>query len=179
MYEMIIQVQQKNGLHVRSAASLIAMLQNTVNDDLKLKNINIEYKGVCVGITNLLSLVSLKVKQGDYIKLIFEDIISPELKTKIRRFFTNNEQAGMQELETDRLLMENSVVMQEAVSNMPNGMIVVNSKNIITFVNDAAVRLLEVSANDLLNRRADKVIPHSRLRISYKLGRQDLPKNKC
>ncbi|KIY21781.1 sigma 54-interacting transcriptional regulator [Mesobacillus subterraneus] len=170
MHEMIIQVQQKNGLHVRSAASLIAMLQNTVNDDLKLKNINIEYKGVSVGITNLLSLVSLKVKQGDYIKLIFEDIISPELKTKIIRFFTNNEQAGMQELETDRLLMENSVVMQEAVSNMPNGMIVVNSKNIITFVNDAAVRLLEVSANDLLNRRADKVIPHSRLQDILQTG---------
>lgn len=163
MYEMAIKVHQKNGLHVRSAASLIALLQNAVKDELILKNIFAEYQGRRVGVTNLLSLVSLKVKQGDEIKLQFEEPISAELESDIGAFFAETEQVDVQELEADRLLMENSVIMQEAISNLPNGMIVVNSNNIITFVNDAAIRLLEVPAFQLLNKRADEVIPHSRL----------------
>ncbi|HAQ06946.1 MAG TPA: transcriptional regulator, partial [Bacillus bacterium] len=64
MYELVIRVFQKNGLHVRSAASFIAMLQDALMDEIIQKNIQIEYKGRRVGVTNLLSLVSLKVRQG-------------------------------------------------------------------------------------------------------------------
>jgi TyrR family helix-turn-helix protein len=170
MYEMAIQVCQKNGLHVRSAASLIALLQNAVNDERTLKNIFVENEGQRVGVTNLLSLVSLKVKQGDEIKLLFEEEIADELDRQIRAFFKLNEQVDVQEHEADRLLMENSVIMQEAISNLPNGMIVVNSQNIITFVNDAAIKLLEIPSNELLSRRADEVIPHSKLHEILQTG---------
>lgn len=170
MYEMKIQVFQKNGLHVRSAASFIALLQNSVKEELALKNIFIEYQGRRVGVTNLLSLVSLKVKQGEIIKLIFEEEISKELDKEIRAFFKKREKVDKQELEADRLLMESSVSLQEAISNLPNGMVVVNSKNIITFVNDAAVRLLDMPANELLNKKANEVIPHSKLHEILKTG---------
>lgn len=170
MYEIALKVFQENGLHIRSAASLIAMLQNAVKDELALKNIFVEYQGRRVGVTNLLSLVSLKVKQGEQIKLLFEADISPELEQEIRAFFKEKEPVDKQELEADRLLMENSVIMQEAISNLPNGMIVVNSKNIITFVNDAAIRLIEIPGYQLLNKRADEVIPHSKLHEILQTG---------
>lgn len=170
MYEMAIHVHQKNGLHVRSAASLIALLQNAVKDELTLKNIFVYYQNRRVGVTNLLSLVSLKVKQGDSIMLQFEEPIPAQLEDEIRAFFTETEKINLQELEADRLLMENSVIMQEAISNMPNGMIVVNSQNIITFVNDAAIRLLEIPAYQLLNKRAAEVIPHSKLHEILQTG---------
>lgn len=170
MYELVIQMNQKNGLHVRSAASLIAMLQGAFKDGSALKNIFVEYKGRRVGVTNLPSLVSLKVNQGEQIKLLFEDDLPADLKNEITCFFAEPVQQDRKELEADRLLMENSVIMQEAVSNMPNGMIVVNSKNMITFVNDAAVRLLEIPAFELLNKRADEIVPHSKLHEILQTG---------
>ncbi|MBT2641677.1 sigma 54-interacting transcriptional regulator [Bacillus sp. ISL-41] len=171
MYELVIQMNQKNGLHVRSAASLIAMLQGALKDGSALKNFFVEYKGRRVGVTNLLSLVSLKVNQGEQIKLLFEDDLPIDLKNEITSFFAEPVQQDRKELETDRLLMENSVIMQEAVSNMPNGMIVVNSKNMITFVNEAAVRLLGIPAFELLNRRADEIVPHYKLHEILQTGK--------
>ncbi|PLR96768.1 sigma 54-interacting transcriptional regulator [Bacillus sp. T33-2] len=163
MQKITLKVFQRNGLHVRSAASFITMLQNGIKDQSVIKNITVEYKGRYVEVTNLLSLVSLKVGQGEEITLHFKEAIPQSLEEEIRLFFQKNHQMDSQEQETDRLLMENSVIMQEAISNLPNGMVVVNGENIITFVNDAAVRLLEMPANQLLNKRADQVIPHSKL----------------
>ncbi|WP_210366156.1 sigma 54-interacting transcriptional regulator [Bacillus sp. REN3] len=170
MYKMAVRVCQENGLHVRSAATFIALLQNAVKDHATLKKIQVEHQGRQAGVTNLLSLVSLKVKQNDEITLKFAEEIPGELEKEIVEFFTETPNADIQDLEADRLLMENSVIMQEAISHMPNGMIVVNTENIITFVNESAIRLLEVPAEELLNKRAIEVIPHSRLHEILQTG---------
>ncbi|PLR75915.1 Fis family transcriptional regulator [Bacillus sp. V3-13] len=170
MQKVMVKVYRKNGLHVRMAATLITKLQNEVRDQKVLKNIFVEYKGKRVEVTNLLSLVSLKIGQGEEFAICFEKEVPESILHEIQLFFGQIEQEDHRDSETDRLLMENSIILQEAIANLPNGMIVVNQENIITFANEAAIRLLEIPSNQLLNQQADQVIPHSKLHEILQTG---------
>ncbi|WP_043931350.1 sigma 54-interacting transcriptional regulator [Bacillus sp. EB01] len=170
MYELSVKVFQKNGLHVRSAASFIAMLHTEIKDESILKNSYVEYKGRRVGVTNLLSLVSLKIMQGEELTLLFESPIPAQLEEEIMSFFEKTQVIDRQEVEADRLLMENSIIMQEAISHLPSGMIVVNSNNMITFANEAAIKLLGIPLHRLLNKLASDVLPNSKLHEVLETG---------
>jgi TyrR family helix-turn-helix protein/PAS domain S-box-containing protein len=174
MPKLNITIHRKNGLHVRIAAALIVRLQELVKDPPILKRIHVEYIGRCVQITNLLALVSLKVRQGDEFSIVFPSDIPESVIEGVNGFFENVENDDNQESETDQLLMENSVIFQEAVANLPNGMIVVNSENIIIYVNEAAVRLLELNPYEILNKKADEIIPRSRLKEVMALGKVEI-----
>jgi TyrR family helix-turn-helix protein/PAS domain S-box-containing protein len=164
MTKLNISIHRKNGLHVRIAAELIVRLQELVLDQSLLKKIQVQYKDRSVQVTNLLALVSLRVRQGEELAIVFPSEIPESVIEGVSGFFKNEENENKQESETDKLLMENSVLFQEAVANLPNGMIVVNSENIIIYVNEAAARLLESNSYELLNKKADEIIPRSRLK---------------
>jgi TyrR family helix-turn-helix protein/PAS domain S-box-containing protein len=171
MTKLNISIHRKNGLHVRIAAELIVRLQELVIDQSLLKKIQVQYKDRSVQVTNLLALVSLRVRQGEELAIVFPSEIPESVIEGISGFFKNEESANNQESETDQLLMENSVLFQEAVANLPNGMIVVNSENIIIYVNEAAARLLESNSYELLNKKADEIIPRSRLKEVMATGK--------
>lgn len=158
-----IKVNKKNGLHIRMAAALITTLQTLIQDTETLKKIYVIYNGKKVQVTNLISIVSLKISQGEEIILCFEEDVDSFILDEVKKFFENKEQENTQQMEIDRLLMENSITLQEVIANLPNGIVVVNGENIITYVNVAASKLLEEPAQALINKRADQVIPHSRL----------------
>lgn len=148
---------------MRMAAGLIVKLQKLVQDRMVLSNIHVEYKDRCVQVTNLLALVSLRIGQGEEFKLVFNEDMPDYVLHGITDFFEKVENEDNREVETDRLLMENSVIFQEAVANLPNGMIVVNSENVIIYVNESATKLLEMKSEELLSKNASDVIPHSKL----------------
>jgi TyrR family helix-turn-helix protein/PAS domain S-box-containing protein len=169
--ELKVTVQQKNGLHLRIAASLIVKLQELVDNQEILKNTVVKYQKRTVQITNLLAIVSLRIRQNDKFSIIFPRIIPDSIKNEIYQFFENVEVENQQESKADQLLMENSIIFEEAVANLPNGMVVVNTENRIIYVNEAAVKLLEVSLNEILNRKADEIIPHSKLKEVMDTGK--------
>jgi TyrR family helix-turn-helix protein/PAS domain S-box-containing protein len=169
--ELKVNVQRKNGLHVRIAASLIVRLQELIDDQDILKNTIVKFKDRTVQITNLLALISLRIRQNEEFCIIFPRVLPETTKNEIYRFFEKAEEENQQVSKTDQLLMENSIIFEEAVANLPNGMIVVNYENRIIYVNEAAAKLLEMDLNEILNRRADEIIPHSKLKEVMDLGK--------
>ncbi|MBA2876062.1 sigma 54-interacting transcriptional regulator [Thermaerobacillus caldiproteolyticus] len=171
-----LRVYKKNGLHVRMAAAFISMLQKLIQNKEKLKRAYVLYHDKKVQVNNLLSLVSLKIGQGEEFILCFEEEVDEEIVNQIKNFFEQTDQEDSQQTEADRLLMENSITLHEAVSALPNGIVVVNSDNMITYVNAAAAKLLEKDPHELINQRADEVIPHSRLHKVMKTGKMEVAK---
>jgi TyrR family helix-turn-helix protein len=169
-------VYKKNGLHIRMAAAFISLLQNLIQNKEILKKTYVLYHDKKVQVNNLLSLVSLKIGQGEEFILHFEEKVDDEIVHQIKNFFEQTELEDSQQAETDRLLMENSITLHEAISALPNGIVVVNSDNIITYVNASAAKLLEKDPHELINKRADEVIPQSRLHEVLKTGKMEISK---
>jgi TyrR family helix-turn-helix protein len=171
-----LSVYKKNGLHVRMAAAFILMLQNLIKNKEKLKKIYVLYRDKKIQVNNLLSLVSLKIGQGEEFILHFEEKVDNDIVNQIKKFFEQRDQEDSEQIETDRLLMENSITLHEALSALPNGIIVVNSDNIITYVNAAVAKLFEKDLHELINQRADEVIPHLRLHKVMQTGKMEVAK---
>lgn len=159
-----LKTYRKNGLHVRMAAAFITFLQNLMPDKDRLKEAYILYKGKKVQVNNLLSLVSLKILPGEEFFLVVDDAIDENTVSQIRRFFLQPAEEDVQQTETDRLLMENSLTLHEAISAIPNGIVVINNDHMITYMNRAAATLFDRNPQELINTRADKIIPVNELK---------------
>ncbi|MBY6273995.1 MAG: Fis family transcriptional regulator, partial [Bacillaceae bacterium] len=172
--EIRLKINRKNGLHIRMGAAFISFLQSLIPDKEKLQRTYVIYNGKKVQANNLLSLVALKIKQGDEFTLVLDENTDQKTVEQIQAFFNQAASEDTRQTETDRLLMENSVTLHEAVSSIPNGIIVVNKENVIIYVNKAAAELLEKEPQDILNRRADEVIPHSCLHKILQTGKTEI-----
>jgi TyrR family helix-turn-helix protein len=172
--EIRLKINRKNGLHIRMGAAFISFLQSLIPDKEKLQRTYVIYNGKKVQANNLLSLVALKIKQGDEFTLVLDENTDRKTVEQIQAFFNQAASEDTRQTETDRLLMENSVTLHEAVSSIPNGIIVVNKENVIIYVNKAAAELLEKEPQDILNRRADEVIPHSCLHKILQTGKTEI-----
>ncbi|RKO62982.1 sigma 54-interacting transcriptional regulator [Caldibacillus debilis] len=172
--EIRLKINRKNGLHIRMGAAFISFLQSLIPDKEKLQRTYVIYNGKKVQANNLLSLVALKIKQGDEFTLVLDENTDQKTVEQIQAFFNQAASEDTRQTETDRLLMENSVTLHEAVSSIPNGIIVVNKENVIIYVNRAAAELLEKEPQDILNRRADEVIPHSCLHKILQTGKTEI-----
>jgi len=157
--EIRLKINRKNGLHIRMGAAFISFLQSLIPDKEKLQRTYVIYNGKKVQANNLLSLVALKIKQGDEFTLVLDENTDRKTVEQIQAFF--NQAAS-------------EVTLHEAVSSIPNGIIVVNKENVIIYVNKAAAELLEKEPQDILNRRADEVIPHSCLHKILQTGKTEI-----
>lgn len=177
MQMLDVVVNKSNGLHVRMAAALIQKLQALIEDTSVLSKIHILYNGRKSPVMSLLFLVSLKIKKGEKITLCFEEPVNPAILEEIRTFLeTSDAQDSPEQTQTDRLLMENSITLEAVLSGLPNGVVVVNKDNRITYVNAEACRLLGLAEEQLLSRKASDVIPHSRLHRVLETGESELGK---
>ncbi|MBU9712633.1 sigma 54-interacting transcriptional regulator [Evansella tamaricis] len=170
MTSLNLRVHRKNGLHVRLAAAFITTLKSILKDNEVLKSTYIVFREKKVKVNNLLSLVSLKIGKGEEFQLVFEEHVPSHILEEISAFFEEKDQEDSDQAEVDRLMMENSITLQEAIGGLPNGIIVVNRENVITYVNDSAARLLLKEPQELINYRADEVIPQSRLHAVMESG---------
>ncbi|WP_043314665.1 sigma 54-interacting transcriptional regulator [Bacillus cereus] len=169
MQRIEINIHTTNGLHVRAAAILIAKLSITIKDKCILQKIHISYKGKKYPITSLLSIASLKIKKGDKVSIQFEE----EVKM-IKNYLEEEKVNYIEQNQTDHLLLENSIAIEEILSNLSNGLVVVNKENLITYVNNEGGKLLGIPVGKLLNERADLVIPHSRLHHALQTGKKEI-----
>lgn len=170
-------IRRTNGLHVRFAASLIAKLQSLLQDMNMLKRTYVIYKGRKTQVTSLLSIISLKIRRGERIILSFEDAIEPAVLAEIKSFLESEDgHDTADQSQTDQWLMENSMTIEALLASLPNGIIVVNKENVISYANEEAARLFALPVDQLLNKRADQVIPHSRLHIVLETGKSEFAK---
>ncbi|SDY26930.1 TyrR family helix-turn-helix domain-containing protein [Evansella caseinilytica] len=174
MTSLPLTIYKKNGLHVRLAAAFITKLQSLLQNKELLKKTYVVYNNKKVQVNNLLSLVSLKIGRGEEFQLVFEQAVPPGILEEIKDFFEKNELVDSGQAEADRLMMENSMTLQEAIAALPNGIIVVNKENVITYANDVAAKLLNKAPQELINHRADQVIPSSRLHVVIETNKPEL-----
>lgn len=177
MQQIEVTVNKTNGLHVRMAATLIVKLQSLIQDANVLKKIYVVYNGRKASVTSLLSIVSFKIRKGEKVTLCFEEEVHPLVLDEIKTFIESGDKHdSSDEYEADQLLMENSITVEAVLSSLPNGIVVVNKDNVITYVNEEATKLLGLPDEQLLNQRAEEVIPHSRLHHVLQTGKSEIAK---
>jgi PAS domain S-box-containing protein len=74
----------------------------------------------------------------------------------------------------DGLLQDNALTAGQIFTSMANGLIVTDGNDIITVFNPAAERILGIQANQAIGRKAQHVIPGSRLHIVAKTRQPEL-----
>ncbi|WP_431188382.1 sigma 54-interacting transcriptional regulator [Bacillus thuringiensis] len=174
MQRIEINIHTTNGLHVRAAATLIAKLNTTIKDTRILKKIFILYKGKKSPIMSLLSIASFKIKKGDKVIIQFEEEVSMSIIEEIKNYLEEEKVNYIEQNQTDHLLLENFIAIEEIFSSLSHGLVVVNKENLITYVNNEGGKLLGMSVEKLLNQRADLVIPHSRLHHVLQTGKEEI-----
>ncbi|WP_280768106.1 sigma 54-interacting transcriptional regulator [Salipaludibacillus daqingensis] len=177
MKKVTVNVRKKNGLHIRLAASLISTLQNHIDDPEKLRDLWIEYRGQKAQISNLLSIVSLKIPENGSFEMYYDrenELEFEKFVDVVTEFFADMSAEEVTEELADQLLLESSVSIQDAISSMSHGVMVVNRNNIITYVNQAASELIGKSAHELIHHSAKELIPSSKIHQVLKTGKQHL-----
>ncbi|PFV97248.1 transcriptional regulator [Bacillus thuringiensis] len=162
MQDSEIIIHTTNGLHVRVAATLIAKLSITTKVTRILQKIFISYK----------------IKKGDKVSIQFEEEVSTTIIEMIKNYLEEEKVNYIEQNQTDHLLLENSIAIEEILSSPSNGLVLVNKENFITYVNNSGVKLLGIPLEKLLNERADLVIPHSRLQHVLQTGKKEIAKRK-
>ncbi|KXY48282.1 transcriptional regulator [Bacillus toyonensis] len=162
MQDSEIIIHTTNGLNVRVAATLIAKLSITTKVTRILQKIFISYK----------------IKKGDKVSIQFEEEVSTTIIEIIKIYLEEEKVNYIEKNQTDHLILENSIAIEEILSSLPNGLVLVNKENLITYVNSAGVKLPGIPVEKLLNERADLVIPHSRLQHVLQTGKKGIAKRK-
>jgi TyrR family helix-turn-helix protein len=175
MHSYEFMVMEENGLHVRAVATLIAKLQKVIQDKGKLKRVLFECRNQKLPVTQFMNIVSMKIKRGETVKVYCEDPLSSSDQMELSLVFKHVQDDGVQQV-ADRLLIESSLTMEVVLEHLPSGVIMVNKDNVITYVNKIAIGLINLPEEALINQKADKVIPHSRLGTILKTGKTELAK---
>ncbi|WP_234881349.1 sigma-54 interaction domain-containing protein [Bacillus mycoides] len=123
---------------------------------------------------SLLSIASFKIKKGDKVIIQFEEEVSMSIIEEIKNYLEEEKVTYIEQNQTDHLLLENFIAIEEIFSSLSHGLVVVNKENLITYVNNEGGKLLGMSVEKLLNQRADLVIPHSRLHHVLQTGKEEI-----
>ncbi len=141
----------------------------------------LDHRGRRVPADNILALVALNIRAGDTVTLRFETPDGewrPELREmaeRVERFLARGDQAeeaGGDEV--DRIIHTTTVALDRIIENLASGLVVVNARNEIILLNRAAERYLGLQASEVLGRKADEVIPNSRLARVLETGEPEL-----
>ena len=169
--EMAVAVGHPRGLHARVAATVVKIASEAV-DRLGIR-IQVSYGARKVPAENLLAMLSLTVRPGDWLTLHCECGDEGPMDgalavlDQLRRFLaegqipTHDSQAGEV---VDEIIHQATVTLDRVVDNLSHGMVVVNAQGEIILLNKAAEGYLNLKASDVLGQRAEDVIPNSELR---------------
>ena len=159
-------ITHANGLHARVAAMLVQKaheLENKWQARLFFRRPG----GAAVPAVNLMPLVALRVKRGD---LLLVEASGPAAKQAVDEMtvFVESDfplaDAGMIS-QVDTLLQDNAITAGQIFVSMANGLIVTDARDHITVFNPAAERIMGIAAASVIGKKAQAVIPGSRLHL--------------
>jgi len=179
LLETSVLVGHPSALHARVAATVVKMAAEAA-DDLGVK-LTIRYKDRVVPAENVLALVALGIRRGDTVGIRCElgpsatPEVGEQVVERIRGFLSRGETDGRVNSSdaVDEIIHRATVTLDRVVDNLANGLVVVNDRNEIILINRAAEQYLGLEPGHALGRRADEVIPNSRLAHILKTGRPE------
>ncbi|MTV49979.1 PAS domain S-box protein [Heliobacillus mobilis] len=166
MYEQKVLIRHDKGLHTRVAAMIVqksSELQSRYQVSLFLRCRDRER----IPATNLMQIVTATVKKGEIVSVSAQgDQIRPAVWELVQLLESDFPMSNGRMLnQVDRLLQDNALTAEHVFSSVANGLIVTDENDIITIFNPAAERIMDLSAAEVIGRKADQVIPGSRMHV--------------
>ncbi|MDF2873633.1 MAG: putative sigma54 specific transcriptional regulator with sensor [Sporomusa sp.] len=168
-------INHDKGLHARVAAMIVQKaygLERKWQSKLYFRR----QSGPAVPAVSLMPLVSLRIKQGELVWVeatgLLAELAASEMAAFLESDFLLDNAAIISQI--DGLLQDNALTAGQIFTSMANGLIVTDGNDIITVFNPAAERILGIQANQAIGRKAQHVIPGSRLHIVAKTRQPEL-----
>ena len=168
-------IRHSKGLHAR----VLAMVVHKVSElekryDLKFFIIYKDKKKILA--TSLMPLVLLKVKQNEKIivEVHGEDPTEPldELCDFLQSDFDLEDKSTINQV--DNIINNNTITLEHVFSNIPNGIIATDEKDIISIFNEEAERLLGISSGDAIGKKVYEIIEFTNLHEINRTGKSEL-----
>nr|WP_092073992.1 sigma 54-interacting transcriptional regulator [Dendrosporobacter quercicolus]NSL47818.1 sigma 54-interacting transcriptional regulator [Dendrosporobacter quercicolus DSM 1736] len=159
-------ITHANGLHARVAAMIV---QKAYELEHK-RQVRLFFRqpgGAAVPAVALMPLVALRVKQGDVLLVEAEGLAAEQAVSEMAAFVESDfplADAGILS-QVDTLLQGNAVTAGQIFVSMANGLIVTDVHDNITVFNPAAERIMGFAASAAIGRKAQEIIPGSRLHV--------------
>lgn len=162
-------ITHDKGLHARVAAMIV---QKACEIEAR-RNVQLYFRrpdGAAVPANSMMPLLSLRVKQGDWLWVEAEgssaEAAAAEMAAFLESDFLPVDAATMKQV--DNLLQDNVLTAEQIFASMANGLIVTDEHDVITIFNPAAERILGIPACQAIGNKAQFIIPGSRLHIIAK-----------
>ncbi|NRT27992.1 phosphotransferase system HPr (HPr) family protein [Clostridium beijerinckii] len=168
-------IRHSKGLHAR----VLAMVVHKVSElekryDLKFFIIYKDKKKILA--TSLMPLVLLKVKQNEKIivEVHGEDPKNAlnELCDFLQSDFDLEDKSTINQV--DNIINNNTITLEHVFSNIPNGIIATDEKDIISIFNEEAERLLGISSGDAIGKKVYEIIEFTNLHEINRTGKSEL-----
>ncbi|MBM7854813.1 phosphotransferase system HPr (HPr) family protein [Desulfohalotomaculum tongense] len=175
LYKKQVIINYQKGLHVRVAAMLVQRaneLKNKFNVELFLS----DEMNRNVPATTIMAVTSLNIRYKDKVTVLGKGNNAVKAVNELAAFIEGNFEVKTNTNleEVDDIIQETSLTSAKVFEKIANGLIVVDKNNVITVFNKSAERIMGIKAFEVIGRKADEVIPGSRLHIVMEKGEQEL-----
>lgn len=165
MYKNSIIVNIPHGIHTRIAAMIVhkaAELKAKYSINLYIRKLDSKAPIAL----SMLALISLKIKQNEIIEVsCYEDNLSGRNAVLELCSYINTQidvqSSSMSNI--DELIEESTIANEQALDNLPLGIIIIDANSNITSANKYTLNLLKKDLNLVLGRNVKDIIPTSEL----------------
>ncbi|WP_026887660.1 sigma 54-interacting transcriptional regulator [Clostridium beijerinckii] len=168
-------IRHSKGLHAR----VLAMVVHKVSElekkyDLKFFIIYKDKKKILA--TSLMPLVLLKIKQNEKILVEVHGDDPKEQLDELCDFlqsdFDLDDKSTINQV--DNIINNNTITLEHVFSNIPNGIIATDEKDIISIFNEEAERLLGISSGDAIGKKVYEIMEFTNLHEINRTGKSEL-----
>ena len=174
LYKDVV-IRHDKGLHARVLAMVVHKVSELEKEnDITFYIIYKDKKKILA--TSLMPLVLLKVKKNEKITVEAHGEDPKKALDKLCDFlqsdFNLEDKSTINQV--DNIINNNTITLEHVFSNIPNGIIATDEKDIISIFNEEAERILEISAGDVIGKKVYEVISFTNLREINRTGKSEL-----
>lgn len=167
-----VKIKHEKGLHARVAAMIVQKAEELQTKYQVVFNIR---KGAFreVPLNSILLLISMKIKANDEIDMITtgEEVeIASRLMVDFLESDFDYDQSAINKV--DNILQDNMLTAENIFNNIANGLLVIDEHDVITIFNTEAERIFELSAENVIGKKIQEVLPDS---ILPDVSRKQMP----
>ncbi|WP_392486046.1 sigma 54-interacting transcriptional regulator [Haloimpatiens sp. FM7315] len=178
MLKKNILIDLSSGVHTRIAAMIVlkaSEIKSKYNVNLYLKKLNSNSEPFGI---SMLALLSLKIKQGDSIELSSreENDRAQKALNEMYDFICEDLISNNNMSQIDELIEQNTIANEQIISNMPIGILVVDTNSRIVTINNYSLNLIKKSPSEVYGKYVKDIIPTSDLPLVIKEKKRQIGK---
>lgn len=168
-----ILITNKKGIHARTAAMIVSFI-GRLKRDYSVKLYIQNKSDIKMPISSMLSLTSLKIKQGDTICITCVGDKCHEVLDKVEKYISGQIDQKMNNMdEFDKVLEENTININtelesikeikdkfgSILNHINDGICLMDSNGIITYVNTAYQSIFDIKSESIIGKNAKDMYP--------------------